>query len=454
MSMNLTFLGAAKTVTGSKYLIKDGETQLLVDCGLFQGPKPIRSRNWEGLPIESEEISSVVLTHAHLDHSGYLPALVKRGFKGNVYSTYGTKDLCAILLPDSGKIQEEDAAYANRKGFSKHAPALPLYTEDEARQSLSLFRPMDFSKTQEIPGDFLIEFTNNGHILGSSFVTLMKGKTSIVFSGDIGRNNDMLMFAPRWIRRADYLVVESTYGNRLHDKSDLLDDLEAIINRTLKRRGNVLIPAFAVGRAQHILYAISLLKKAGRIADVPVFLNSPMAIDATELFTRYQGEHKLNDAQCQSMAQAATYVHTVQESKDLDEKKGPMIIISASGMATGGRILHHLRAFAPDERNTILFTGYQAEGTRGNSIVNGANSVKIHGMEIPIRAEVASLHNLSAHADHDEILTWLSHFTSAPKKVFVVHGEEQASEAMKAAIEKRFGWSCEVPDYGDSFDLP
>jgi metallo-beta-lactamase family protein len=452
--MNLTFLGAARTVTGSKYLITTNKTRTLVDCGLFQGGKELRSRNWEPLPVDAEEIDNVVLTHAHLDHSGYIPALWKRGFKGNVISTHGTRDLCAILLPDSGKIQEEDAEYANRKGFSKHKPALALYTEDDAVQSLDLFKPISFSKTQNITDDMLLELTINGHILGSSFATLMDKDTSIVFSGDMGRNNDLLMFAPRWIRRADYLVIESTYGNRTHDKSDVLDDLEAVINKTLRRKGVVLIPAFAVGRTQHVLYAIHLLKKAGRIPnEVPVFLNSPMAINATELFVRYAGEHKLDAAQCAAMADTATYVQTVEDSKELDEREGPMIIISASGMATGGRVLHHLRKLAPDANNTILFTGFQAEGTRGRSIVQGAESVKIHGIEVPIHAEVASLDNLSAHADRDELLTWMSHLTSAPKKVFVTHGEESASEALKAAIEEKFGWSVEVPSYGDVVEL-
>lgn len=452
--MKVTFLGATRTVTGSKYLIETAKTHTLVDCGLFQGPKVLRSRNWEPLPIDAAKVNQVVLTHAHLDHTGYLPALWKRGFKGKVYSTHGTRDLCAILLPDSGKIQEEDAEYANRKKFSKHEPALPLYTQDDAIQCLDLFRPIEFSKTTQIDGDLMVEFTVNGHILGSSFVTLMHQNTSLVFSGDMGRNNDLLMFPPRWIKRADYLVIESTYGNRTHDTADVLDDLEAVINKTTRRGGIVLIPAFAVGRTQHILYAIHLLKKARRISDVPVYLNSPMAINATELFLRYNGEHKLDDAQCAEMAKVATYVQTVEDSKELDEKKGPLIIISASGMATGGRVLHHLRALAPDEKNTILLTGFQAEGTRGHSIKQGSPTVKIHGIEVPVLADVVSLDNLSAHADRDELLAWMSHFSTPPKKVFVVHGEESSCEALKAAIEEKLGWkNVIVPSYGDSFDL-
>ena len=452
--INITFLGATRTVTGSKYLITAGKTKMLIDCGLFQGPKELRERNWEKLPIAASEIDAVVLTHAHLDHSGYIPALTKQGFSGKILSSSGTRDLCSILLPDSGKIQEEDAEHANRKGFSRHKPALPLYTEEEARDALTLFHPEEFAKTIQVTKDVAVEFTQNGHILGSSFVTVMHKNTSIVFSGDVGRNNDPLMFAPRWIRRADYVVLESTYGNRTHPRSDLLDDLEAIINKTLKRGGIVLIPSFAVGRAQHLLYAIYLLKKAKRISEVPVFLNSPMAISATELLLKHQGEHKLNPTVSAEVADTATYVQTVEDSIELDHRTDPMIIISASGMATGGRVLHHLKTLAPDAKNTILFVGYQAEGTRGREIVEGAKSVKIYGQEVPINAEVASIENLSAHADRDELLYWLSHFSEAPKKVFIVHGEENSARAMKQAIIDRFGWQVEVPDYRDSIDLP
>lgn len=448
--MKITFLGAAGTVTGSKYLIQSTGAKVLVDCGMFQGQKALRLHNWDQLPFRAQDIDACVLTHAHIDHSGYIPVLVKRGFKGKIYCSQPTFELCEILLRDSGKLQEEDAEYANRKGFSRHKPALPLYTEQDAIEAMRFFSPIPLGKRVHIANDMEIELTPAGHILGASMVTLSDGHRRIVFTGDLGRNNDLTMLPPRWIKSADYLVLESTYGNRLHTHSDLLDELEAVINRTVKRNGNVIIPAFSVGRTQNLLFALSLLKKSQRIPEVPIFLNSPMAISATDIFCRYPELHRLDDTQCQRLSDVATFVHSVEDSKALDQEKGPMVIISASGMATGGRVLHHIRQFAPDPKNTLLFTGFQAAGTRGRDIVSGAREIKIHGQIVPINAEVVQLDNLSAHADQNEILLWLSHFKQPPKKTFLVHGEPLAAAELQKKIIERYHWDCVVPQLGES----
>ncbi len=444
---SIAFLGATGTVTGSKYLISAGSKKVLVDCGLFQGFKPLRLKNWEPLPVEPREIDAVLLTHAHLDHSGYIPLLVREGFSGKIYSTPATRDLCRILLPDSGYLQEEDAAYANRHKFSKHTPALPLYTQEEAERSLRQFRTVDFGRDFDLGGGLTFQFIPAGHLLGAAMISLRKGDRSLLFSGDLGRPNDLLMVAPSEVRRTDYLVVESTYGNRRHDPTDPKRALAAIINRTVSRGGIVVIPAFAVGRAQAVLYLIHLLKAAKEISDIPVYLNSPMAAEATDLYCDHREEHRLTADQCRAMCRAARVVNSVEESKRVNGLKDPMIVISASGMATGGRVLHHLKTFAPDARNTILFVGFQAGGTRGEAMVNGAQAVKIHGEYIPVRAEVTTLENLSAHADADEIMTWLGHFEAPPRETFITHGEPAAADALRHRIEEKFGWRCRIPDY-------
>lgn len=450
--MEITFLGATGTVTGSKYLIASGSIKVLVDCGLFQGFKQLRLRNWDALPISPPEINAVVLTHAHLDHSGYLPLLIREGFSGSIYCTAGTRDLCAILLPDSGYLQEEDADHANRHRYSKHAPALPLYTEQDAERSLRQFAPVDFDRDLML-GGLTMRLLPAGHILGSSLVFLRDNGTSILFSGDLGRPHDPIMKPPAAVRQTDYLVIESTYGNRRHDPTDPKAALAAVINRTVERGGVILIPSFAVGRTQSVLYYIDQLKSARAIPDIPVYLNSPMAIEATEIYRRDSGEHRLTEAECKSMCGAARFVHTVEESKRLNTLSAPMIVISASGMATGGRVLHHIRAFAPDPRNTILFVGFQAGGTRGEVMVNGAPAVKIHGEYVPVRAEVVALEGLSAHADYAEIMEWLGHFESPPSKTFVTHGEPTAADALRHRIEEERGWPCRVPDYLERVSL-
>ncbi|MDD2832889.1 MAG: MBL fold metallo-hydrolase [Methylotenera sp.] len=452
--MELKFLGATGTVTGSKYLLKSGEKRILVDCGLFQGLKHLRLKNWEKLPVNPKQIDAVVLTHAHIDHSGYLPLLVKNGFSGRVYCTEATRDLCEILLPDSAHLQEEEAEYANRRGFSKHHPALPLYTQEDALKALSQMVAVGYEQDVLLADDLILRFSPNGHILGSAFVRIHNQRTSVLFSGDIGRSQDILMHPPAQIKKTDYLLLESTYGNRLHETDDPQLKLAAMINKTVQRKGIVLIPVFAVGRAQELLYYIHLLKTSGAIAqDIPVYLNSPMAVDATEIFIRHQSEHRLTPEQCRALSRTAHMVNSVEESKALNESTGPMIILSASGMASGGRVVHHLKAFAPNPKNTILFAGFQAAGTRGAAMLDGAESIKIHGEYIPVRAEVQLISNLSAHADYAEILAWLGGFEAPPKRTFIVHGEPVAADAMRHHIEEKLNWQVDVPDYLETVKL-
>ncbi|HHU0079797.1 TPA: MBL fold metallo-hydrolase RNA specificity domain-containing protein [Legionella pneumophila] len=452
--MKLTFLGATQTVTGSKYLLTVDSKKILIDCGLFQGYKELRLRNWAPLPIDPRDIDAVIITHAHIDHTGYLPLFVKNGFQGKIYATAGTKALCSILLPDSGHLQEEEARLANKYGFSKHQPALPLYTEKEARSTLNYFEPIDFNVPHHLWSEFSFEFHRAGHIVGAAMVKIKTKKGSILFSGDIGRPHDPVMKAPSMIQEADYLVMESTYGDRLHDATDPLPQMGQVINETSKRGGSVIIPAFAVGRAQSLLYFIYELKRTGKIPkDIPVFLDSPMAIDATHLLCTYKEDHHLTAEQCQGLCRVATYVNTPEESKEIDRHHMPQIIIAASGMAQGGRILHHLKAFAPDPKSTLLFTGFQAGGTRGARIVNGEREVKIHGGMVPIRANVVVMSSTSAHADYQEMLEWLKHFTRPPKKVFITHGELHSAQSFKEKIERQFGFVCTIPSYLQQEDL-
>jgi len=445
--MKLQFLGATDTVTGSRYLVTHDQTRVLVDCGLFQGYKLLRLRNWAPPPVTPASIDAVILTHAHIDHSGYLPLLARQGFNGKVFCTPGTYDLCRILLPDSGHLQEEEAAYANRHKLSKHKEALPLYTRDDALRCLKLFHPVPFDEDwQPVPG-LHARLMPSGHMVGSSFVRLDDGSRSVLFSGDIGRPNDMVLNPPVPMDGADYLVVESTYGDRLHKNADPLLELGKVINRTAARGGVVVIPAFAVGRAQSLLHCIQLLKAQGVIADVPIYLNSPMAASATQVYLKHKSELRLTAAECEAMAHTAHIVQSPEESRLLNARHGPMVIVAASGMATGGRVVHHLKAFASNERNTILFAGYQAGGTRGAAITGGAPSVRIHGEDIPIHAEVAMFDDLSAHADAAEIVTWLKRFKAPPKQTFITHGEPAAADAMRQRIERELHWSCHMPFY-------
>jgi metallo-beta-lactamase family protein len=453
MGLQLTFLGGVCTVTGSKYLLEAEGKRFFVDCGLFQGFKQLRLRNWAHLPVDPKSVDAVILTHAHLDHSGYLPLLMKNGFRGPVYCTPGTHDLCAILLPDSGHLQEKDAEFANRHGFSKHHPALPLYTLADAEASLRHFKSVDFNEDKSLSPRLHFRFVPAGHILGAAIVELSCGDTKVVFSGDLGRPHSAIVIDPTRVHETDYLLVESTYGNRKHEARDPEDMLEEIIKRTAGRGGTLLIPSFAVGRSQLLMYHLHRLKQAKRIPDLPVFLDSPMAIEASELFVKHADEEKLSASQARAVCSVARFVTSVEESKALDHNRTPKIIISASGMATGGRVLHHLKVFAPDPRNTILFAGFQAGGTRGDAMTRGTEAVKIHGSYVPIRAEVDNLHMLSAHADADEIMAWLRNFEKPPKRTFITHGEPAAADALRHRIAEELGWACTVPEYRDTAEL-
>ena len=445
--MEITFLGAAGTVTGSKYLLRAGGSTVLVDCGLFQGLKELRLRNREPFPVPPESIDAVILTHAHLDHSGYLPALVREGFRGPVFCTPATAELCEILLLDSAHIQEEEAEFANRHRTSKHTPALPLYTILDAERAVERLRPVEWGTEARAAEGVSFRYDPAGHMSGAAMATVTAEGKTVLFSGDLGRPGDPLLPDPAPPREADYLLVESTYGNRMHYPGDPADELAEIVNRTVGDGGVVLIPAFAVGRAQLLMYHLHALKLAGRIPDVPVFLDSPMASRATAVFAEHPEAHHLTPEEVEAVVATAQPADTVKQSKAIDHMHVPRIVISASGMATGGRVLHHLKVFAPDPRNTVLFAGYQAVGTRGAQMVAGARTIRIHGEEIPVRANVEVLDGLSAHADYVEILEWLSKLPRAPKRTFIVHGEPAAAAALRDRIEERFRWHCVIPEH-------
>lgn len=451
--LSLTSLGAAGTVTGSKHLLtKDGQ-RILVDCGLFQGLKNLRELNWEALPIPPSSIDAVVLTHAHLDHSGYLPKLVRDGFHGPIYCTPATRDVAELILLDSAHLQEKDAEFANRRGFSKHKPALPLYGVHDVERTLKLFKTVPFHKPIQLPNGATVTFAYAGHILGAATVTIEWGGKRIAFSGDLGRYHDPVMFDPEPIAQADYLVLESTYGDRTHDPADPTDALGAVIDWTIGRGGTVVLPSFAVGRAQSILYHLWKLKSSGRLNNIPIYLDSPMAISATKLLHEHHADHRITEELCDAVCQVATYTRSVDESKSITASDFPKIVIAASGMATGGRILHHLKAFAPEAKNTILFCGFQPAGTRGRSMLQGAKDIKIYGEWVPVNAEVAELPMLSAHADANELMQWLSGFNYAPDKVFIVHSEPQASEALRVRIKRELNWQVAVPRQDQVFQL-
>lgn len=446
-------MGAADTVTGAKFLVETSRSKVLVDCGLFQGYKVLRARNRNPLPVDPASIDAVVLTHAHLDHSGYLPLLVKNGFKGQVICTDATRALCGLLLPDSGYLLEADARYANRRGFSKHSPALPLYTRADALKALKQFEPMPFGKLIDVSADCTVRYRYAGHILGAATIEMIVGGIRIVFSGDLGRYDDPLMFDPQPVPQADHILVESTYGDRLHPGIDPQEELEKIIKKTVTRGGSVIIPSFAVGRAQALLFHIDAIRQRGNIPDVPVYLDSPMACSATDIFCQHPSDHRLSAQQCRDAWDDVIYTRDVEHSKRLDTEPGSKIIISASGMVTGGRILHRLKRYAPDEKSTIVMAGYQAGGTRGAALLNGADAIKIHGDYVPVRAEVKSLDMLSAHADRDELLRWLGEFNSPPKDCFVVHGESEASDRFRHRIAEEFSWKVRVPEHGERVTL-
>jgi metallo-beta-lactamase family protein len=451
--MQLQFLGATGTVTGSRYLLQAAGHRVLVDCGLFQGYKQLRLRNWSAPSFDPAALDAVILTHAHIDHSGYLPALVRRGFHGPIYCTPGTFELCRILLPDSAHLQEEEAHYANRHGFSKHKPALPLYTLEDVEACLKRFRPMEFEQRRLLEGALRFELRPAGHLLGAAFVRIEADGLSITFSGDLGRPNEAMMNAAAIPAETEYLVIESTYGDRRHPALDAEAEVGGWLAKAIARGGTVVVPAFAVGRTQALLLHIARLKQKGVVPDVPVYIDSPMAIDATALYERFRAEHRLSETDWRAISGVARIVNTSEGSKELDRLPGPAIIISASGMATGGRVVHHLKAFLGDARNLILFGGYQSPGTRGGALVRGADSIRIHSQDFAVKAEIGQLEASSSHADADELLAWMKQLGRAPRRTFVTHGEPAASDALRFRIDHELGWPVTVPEHRDIYDL-
>ncbi len=444
MSFELQFLGGAGTVTGSKYLLSYKDKKILVDCGLFQGLKSLRLKNWDPFPIDPSEIDAIILTHAHIDHSGYIPRLINEGFEGKIYTTPATRDLCGILLADCGYLQEEEAAYLNRSKHTKHDPALPLFTIHDAERSMQYFEVLPFGTHKKLSDHLGFQFQYVGHILGAASVVINIGDRKIAFTGDVGRMNDDIFYEPKPLPEIDYLVTESTYGNRLHSKINFLDELEKIIHESYAEKGVTLVPAFAIGRAMSIMHCLSILKKQNRIPAFPMYLNSPMATDFSDIFFRYKDLHKLSQEDCRNITSAFKYVRSTEESIALNHRKGPMLIISASGMMSGGRILHHLKAFASDPTTTIVITGFQPAGTRGEALENGASEIKIHGQYVPIKAKVRKL-DMSAHGDYGELIHWFTQSKIKPKKVFITHGEPSAADEFRRRLEETFGWKCCVP---------
>jgi metallo-beta-lactamase family protein len=459
--VRLVFLGAARTVTGSQYLLEAGDGRLLVDSGMFQGEKELRLRNWAEPDFDPAKVDAVVLTHTHLDHIGRLPRLVRQGFRGPVFCTPPTRDLAEILLLDAAHLQKEDAGYLNRKGLTKHSPALPLFDESDVQEAMALFRPVPLGRPQEVNHTFAFTYRDAGHLLGaaSAHVTVREGgrETRVLFSGDVGRFDAVLTRDPDLAPDADYLVVESTYGNRTHPELSVLDQLEGVLKKTFARGGVLLIPAFAVGRAQQLVWLMDQLVTERRIRAFPIHIDSPMAIDATRIYASYPEGHRvsLGGIGGRSLLHGK-WVHlhrTRAESEALNRMKGPVVIISSSGMLSGGRILHHCRVRLPHPENTLLITGYQAAGTLGRALLDGAHSVRIHKGDVPVLAEIRDLKGLSGHADAGEMLRWLSGVRTPPWGVFVTHGEPEAAEALAARVSRERAFVARVPAHGEAFDL-
>jgi metallo-beta-lactamase family protein len=481
---SITFHGAARTVTGSKYLLETPTANVLVDAGMFQGLKELRLRNWQPLPFDAAGLDAIVLTHAHLDHVGYLPRIVAQGFTGRVFCTPGTQDLCRIVLPDAGRIQEEEAANANREGYSKHSPALPLYTEADAFRAISQLQPVGYDRPVPVAPGVEVEFVNAGHLLGSAYARITTGGMTVLFGGDLGRFGRPVLPDPTMVSDADYLLVESTYGNRVHEEDDDGEHLAAVIRDTVARGGRLIIPSFAIGRVEELVYWLKRLEDERRIPVLPVYVDSPMAVEALARYTARLNEldpdlqpeltddkaplgaadsqesaearrrHARRERQvCAFCTQRFRAIATGAESRQLVESKTPAIVISSSGMATGGRVLNHLRTALPDPRNTVLFVGFQAAGTRGRRLVDGEKEVKIHGRMIPVEARIDVIDSMSAHADSVEILHWLRGFSAPPAATILVHGEPMAMDALAATIRDRLGWRVLTPEHGERIAL-
>lgn len=460
---SLSFHGAAGTVTGSRHLLRIGGKNILVDCGLFQGPKNLRLKNWDPFPISPIDIDLIVLTHAHIDHTGYLPRLIRQGYSNPIICTHTTAQLCKYLLPDTAHLQEEEARWANKKGYSKHSPALPLFTAEDAENTLKLFKPVQFGDHFNIAPGYRLKFRPTGHILGAAYLDIKTTDNGhprkIVFSGDLGRPRDEILREPSQAYNVDYLVLESTYGDRRHSAEQPRAELVRVIRQTVERGGALIIPAFSVGRTQTLLYILRELEEEKLIPALPVFVDSPMAIGATDVFRNNTRDLNL---ECRTEFLSGKnlfsptnlrYAQTVDESMAINRQTDPCIIISASGMLAGGRVLHHLKNRLGDKQNTLLFIGYQAEGTRGRQILDGAQKIKIFGKEIPVKAHIERIEGFSGHADYQEILAWLMGFNQAPKHIFLVHGEPDAAGALADRIRERFGWTVSIPSEGQKFEL-
>lgn len=460
--LRVKVLGAAGTVTGSKYLIESDKCTLMVDCGLFQGPKELRLRNWEEPDFKVKEIDAIILTHAHIDHSGNIPLLVKRGFRGPIYCTAATADLLRILLPDSGRLQEEEAEYANKIGSSKHHPARPLYTEADALNALPLLKPLptkapsnQTEKFEILPGVY-VSTAPSGHILGAAIISIdISGKQRLTFSGDIGRYNMPLLKDPQGVELGDILFCESTYGNRLHDSVDIAEQMKQVIDKIIERNGPLIIPAFAVGRVQHLIYLIRELEQAGKIPELPVYIDSPMAVDVTAIYRKYTSEYDgaaldlLANGQSPLLTARTVFCQSVAQSKSLNALMGPRIVIAPSGMVNGGRIMHHMSQWLDKKEATILFVGFQAQGTRGNQIQSGANEVKFFGRYIPVRAQVETISGLSAHADAEELIRWLKSCRGTPATVRITHGEPDAAKAFAEKVQSDLNWNASCAEHGE-----
>ena len=460
MSTTYTAHGAARTVTGSRHLLEVGKRKILVDCGLFQGGRELRERNWQPFPVPPGSLDAVVITHAHMDHIGNLPRLVVQGYDGPIYATPATIALARISLPDSGRLQEEQARHANKHGVSRHHPALPLSTEADAYECLKRFQPVPYGVLHDLPGGCQWKFLPAGHILGAAFAEVyFPSGQRILMSGDLGRFSVPILRDPTLVEFAEFLVVESTYGDRLHAKENVEEKLEQIIRDALEHGGTVIVPSFSIGRTQDLLYRINRLQADGRLPRIPFFVDSPMATSVTGVYARHADEHDLEmqgylergDDPLQP--ELLTFVRDREQSKELNSRRGPMVVLAGSGMCTGGRVLHHLLRRLDDPTTTVLFTGYQAEGTLGRDILEKNETVKVLGREVRVRARIERLNSLSAHADQDEILRWLGTFKTPPKRTFIVHGEPRGQDALQARIEADLGWPVEIPEQGERFEL-